>query len=186
MENSTIDQTGENKSVSLFRNALNYGLYTSIGFIIVSLLFYALDVDRTGWVNYLTFIVLIVGIYFGIKTFRDKHSGGYLSYGSCLGTGVIISVVVGVVMAVYTYLFFQYFDPSELTKILEMTSQKLADKGLTDEQIDQAMAISSKFMTPAMMAISSIFGMALWGTIFSLLISIFLKKNDDSFTGTHI
>jgi uncharacterized membrane protein len=108
-----------------------------------------------------------------------------LSYGSCLGTGVIISAVVGLVLAVYTYVFFQFFDPSELMKIIEMTEQKMADKGLTDEQIDQAMAISSKFMSPVMMAVSSLFGMALWGTIFSLILSIFLKKNDDSFTGTH-
>lgn len=185
MENSTMDPKSEKKGVSLFRNALNYGLYTSAGFIIVSLLIYALDVDRTGWINYLTFIVLIIGIYFGIKTFRDKHSGGFLSYGSCLGTGVIISVVVGVVMAVYTYFFYQYFDPSELAKIVEMTEQEMANQGMTDDQIDQAMSISSKLMSPAMMAISSVFGMAFWGTIFSLILSIFLKKNDDSFTGTY-
>jgi hypothetical protein len=186
MENSTlIDPMGDHKPVTLFRNALNYGLYTSVGFIIVYLLFYALDVDRTGWVNYLVFLVLIAGIYFGIKAYRDNYSGGILSYGSCLGTGVIISAVVGLVLAVYTYVFFQFFDPSELAKIIEMTEQKMADKGLTDEQIDQAMAISSKFMSPVMMAVSSLFGMALWGTIFSLILSIFLKKNDDSFTGTH-
>jgi hypothetical protein len=37
------------------------------------------------------------------------------------------------------------------------------------------------FMTPAFIAISSLFSMLLWGTVFSLLASIFIKKNNDSF-----
>lgn len=40
------------------------------------------------------------------------------------------------------------FDPSELTKIVDLTEQKMADQGLSDQEIEQAMAISSKFMTP--------------------------------------
>jgi len=145
------------------------------------MLFYALDVDRTGWINYLTFIILIIGIIFGTKNYRDKYCGGFLSYGRCLGSGAIISIIVGVIMAVFTYLFYQYFDPSELQKIIEAAEQNMLDKGMTDEQIDQAMAFSRKFMSPAGMSVSLIFGLAFWGTIFSLIIAIFLKKNDDSF-----
>jgi hypothetical protein len=187
MENVSIsDPTIKNKPKSLFLNSLNYGLLTSAGFILVTLLFYALDVDRTGWVNYLTFLILIVGIFVGTKAYRDKFSGGYLSYARCLGSGVIISVIVGIVLAVFTYLFYSFFDPSELVKIIEATEQNMVDKGMTDEQIDQAMAFSKKFMSPIGMSVSLIFAMTFWGTIFSLIISIFLKKNNDSFNSTFV
>jgi len=182
MENiKTIEPMEEKKQASLFRNSLNFGLYTSAGFIVISMLFYALDVDRTGWINYLTFIILIIGIIIGTKSFRDKNCGGYLSYGRSLGSGVIISLVVGVIMAVFTFLFYQYFDPSELQKIVEIAEQNMADQGLTDDQIEQAMSFSKMFMSPVGMSVSMVFGMAFWGTIFSLIIAIFLKKNDDSF-----
>ncbi|KAF0195667.1 MAG: hypothetical protein FD166_2840 [Bacteroidetes bacterium] len=182
MENITANEPlKEKKQTSMFRNSINYGLYTSAGFILVSMLFYALDIDRTGWINYLTFIILIIGIIIGTKSYKDKFCGGYLSYGRCLGSGVIISAVVGVIMAVFTYLFYQYFDPSELQKIVEIAEQNMADQGLTDEQIEQAMSFSKMFMSPVGMSVSMVFGMAFWGTIFSLIIAIFLKKNDDSF-----
>jgi hypothetical protein len=182
MENITANEPLDAKNqTSLFRNSLNYGLYTSAGFILVSMLFYAFDVDRTGWINYLTFIILIIGIVIGTRVYRDKFSGGFLSYGRCLGSGVIISVIVGIIMSIFTYLFYQYFDPSELQKIIEAAEQNMVDKGMTDEQIDQAMVFSKKFMSPLGMSVSLIFGMAFWGSVFSLIIAIFLKKNDDSF-----
>ena len=185
MENTIESVSSEPvKAKSLFQNALYFGVITGIVYILVSMLYYVLDVDRTGWVNYITFVVLIAGIFFGTKTFRDKFSGGFLSYGRCLGSGVLISLVVGVIMAVFTYLFYAYFDTGELARLIEATEQNMVDKGMTDEQIDQAMAISSKFMTPLTMSVSLIFGMVFWGTIFSLILSIFLKKENDGFDAT--
>lgn len=182
MENSeNTGQAVKEQKVSMLRHAITYGTYTSIGFILVSLLFYVLDVNRTSWVNYLTFLLLIAGIYMGAKSYRDQISGGFLSYGRSLGIGVLISLVVGVVMGIYTYLFFQFFDPAELVKIVDAAEQQMAEKGLTDEQIDQAMAISKKFMTAPVMSVSALFGMVMYGTVFSLIISIFVKKDDDSF-----
>ena len=180
IENNQNEPQG---GVTLFKNALVYGLLTGGAYILASLLFYSLDVDPGSKVQYLTFLILIAGIIMGIKQFRDKHSGGFLSYVRCLGTGVVISVVVGIIMAIYVYLFFSYFDPGQLEKMAEMAEQRLVDQGLTDEQIDQAMVMTRKFMNPVFSAIMSIFSMAFWGTIISLIVSIFLKKNDESFDG---
>ncbi len=173
------------KQTSLLQNSLYYGLLTGVAYIVVSLLYYALEVDQTGWLNYLTFIILLIGIFIGTKAYRDKHSGGFLSYGRCVGSGVMISLVVGIIMSVFTYTFYEFFDPSELTKIVDLTEQKMADQGLSDQEIEQAMAISSKFMTPLVMSLTVVFGMVFWGTIFSLIISIFIKKENDSFDATY-
>ncbi|MBK6962748.1 MAG: DUF4199 domain-containing protein [Bacteroidales bacterium] len=183
LSDNVVKQSG--KQTTLFQNSLYYGLLTGVAYIVVTLLYYALEVDRTGWLNYLTFIILIIGIFIGTKAYRDKHSGGFLSYGQSVGSGVMISLAVGVLMSVFTYLFYEFFDPSELAKIVDVAEQNMADQGLSDEEIEQAMAISSKFMTPLVMSVTVIFGMAFWGTIFSLIISLFIKKENDSFDATY-
>lgn len=182
MENVIENNPVENqRSESMLMHSLKFGLMTGGALILVSLLFYVMDIPRDSWIQYLSFLLLIGGIILGTVQFRDKHSGGFLSYGRCLGSGVLISLAVGVVMAVYIYLFFKFFDPGEIAKMIEMAEQGMVDKGMNDQQIDQAMAMSSKMMTPAIMAVLNIFSMVFWGTIFSLIISIFLKKNDESF-----
>ncbi|NTW23935.1 MAG: DUF4199 domain-containing protein [Lentimicrobium sp.] len=184
MENN-LESSNEMKSggVSLFNHALKFGLFTSGAYILVSLLFYVLDVDKSSWVQYLVFLVLIAGIVLGIIQYRDKHAGGFLSYGKCVTAGILISVVVGLVMAVYIYLFMTYFDPGQIEEMAEMAEQKLVDQGMSDEEIDQAMVIARKFMSPVFSAVSSVFSMAFGGAVISLIAAAFLKKNDDSFEG---
>lgn len=168
---------------SLLNNSLKYGLITGVAMVLLSLLFYVLDVTMTGWIQYASLVILLAGIVVGTLAYRDKCSRGYLSYGRSLGSGVLISVVVGLIMAIYSYLFFNFFDPGELLKLKQIAEEKMFEKGLTDEQVEQAMSMTKMFMTPVFIAISGLFSMALWGTVFSLLASIFIKKNDDSFDG---
>lgn len=168
---------------SLLNNSLKYGLLTGVAMVLLALLLYVLDVNMTGWIQYVSLVLLLAGIVIGTIAYRDKCSRGYLSYGRSLGSGVLISVFVGLMMAIYSYLFFNFFDPGELLKIKQIAEEKMFEQGLTDEQVDQAMSMTKMFYTPVFIAISGLFSMALWGTVFSLLASIFIKKNDDSFHG---
>jgi len=186
VENTADIQVNEpetNKKKSLLANSLQYGLYTAAAYVLFSLLLYVIDVKQTGWINYLSFLILIAGIVVGTIAFRDKFSGGFLSYGRCLASGVLISIVVGLVMALYSFLFFNYFDPGALAGMMEASEQEMMNRGMTDEQIDQALAFSGKLMSPAFLGISSFLSMALIGTIISLITSAFLKKEDNSFDG---
>ncbi|GAB1405166.1 DUF4199 domain-containing protein [Lentimicrobium sp.] len=167
--------------VSLFNNALKYGVITGVAYILLSLLLYSFDLSGNTWAGYVSFLVLIGGIVAGTITYRDKHSGGYLSYKRCLGSGVLISLVAGVLMGIYSFVFFQFFDPEMINKMLELAGQNMADKGMTEDQIDQAMNVTRKFMTPLWMTITSLLSIVFWGTIFSLIASIFIKKEDPNF-----
>jgi hypothetical protein len=177
MNDSTVEKC------SLLNNSLKYGLLTGVAMVLLSLLLYVLDVTMSGWIQYASLVILLAGLIVGTIAFRDKCSGGFLSYGRSLGSGVLISVFAGLLMAIYSYLFFSFFDPGELVKLTQIAEEKMFEKGLTDEQVEQAMSMTKMFMTPVFISISSLFSMALWGTIFSLLASIFIKKNDNSFDG---
>lgn len=142
----------ENASANpdFLKQSVIFGAITGFGLVLLSLLFYAIDLNTASWVQYVSLLVLFAGIVLGI----------------------------------YTFLFFQYFDPSQLEQIWKMAEDRMLDQGLTDEQIDQAMGFSKMFMTPIAISISGLLSMVFWGTVFSLISSIFIKKVDDSFSGT--
>ncbi len=169
------------KRDSLLINSMRYGLYTAGAYILVLLVLYAMSVGSTNWLNYITLLVIAAGIFWGTRVYRDKHNQGFLSYGRSLGSGVLISLFAGVIIAIYTYLFYTYFDTSAMAKLLEEAELKLLERGLTDEQVDQAMVMTSKMMSPGFMSLSVVFSTVLWGTLFSLIIAIFVRKEDNSF-----
>jgi len=173
-----------NPKVSVFKNALTYGLYTGIAYILVSLLFYAVDLDKNTWLNTLTYVILILGIIFATLNFRNKLNGGYITYGKAVLTGFYMSLIVGVIMAVYTWLFFSFINPDGINEMLDLAEQKFAEAGASDEMIEQQMRMSSRFMKMPLLNILTFAGLTFWGTIISLITSAFLKKQDDSFNTT--
>lgn len=185
MENTEETKTfGKSAEPSVWKNALNYGMYTGGAYILFALLLYALDVNRESLVNYLGYAIIIAGIVMGTIHYRDKINNGHITFGKALGTGVIISLIVGVIGAIYAYLLFTYIDPTLAAQMLETVEQKLYDQGLSDEMIDQQLAMTKKFMSPVALTITSILGTVIVGTIVSLVTSAILKRTDDSFNAT--
>ncbi len=185
MENTTFEtNTAAGSKPSWFNNALMYGIYTGIASIILSLLFFAFDVSKTSWINYLSTLVLIAGIVMATMHYRDKINGGLVTYGKAFLTGLIVSVVVGVISALYIYVHYGFIDVNGLDEIAAMSEQQMLDMGMSDEMIDKQMAMSSKFMEMPIMNIMALVGTVTWGVIISLITSAILKKNDDSFKAT--
>lgn len=173
----------ENKPNNFIRHTLGYGSLTGGGLILFSLLMYSFDINLQSPMMYLAFIILAAGIFFGINSFRDNYLGGFISYGKCIAVGVMISLFASILLAIYSYLFFTFFDQSSIQKILDLTEEKLVQKEMTEEQIEMAMKYTAKFMTPIWMSAINILSYTFWGTIISLIIGIFTKKTDPSFEG---
>lgn len=162
--------------------AMSYGALYGLSSIVVFLLFYFMGTDiQSKMPQYIGYILLILFIIVGIKSYRDTELGGFISYGKAFGTGVLISIFGGVITAIFTIIFFTYISPDMAQKILEAAQQNMADKGMSEDQIQTSMSYAAKFMTPFWLFLFSILGSALMGIIFSLLISIFMKKEQNPF-----
>jgi len=59
---------------------------------------------------------------------------------------------------------------------LAMTEEVMSKKGMPQEAIDKGMEFTAKIMKPGIMATFSIFGSMFFGVIYTLLVSIFVKK----------
>lgn len=182
MENSVTDDFNEpvNKP-SGGKIALTHGIYLGFILIVVSLIFYLLDLTRENWVQWVNYGVMLILAIFFIIQFRDKYRGGSLSYGGAFGHGFLLILFAGIISAIYTYVFFAFIAPGELLLIMEEAEQSLYDQGLSDQEIEMALSWTKMMMTPAAMAIWVVIGSAIAGLIISAILGIFLKKEPKAF-----
>ncbi len=166
----------EQKPVSLMKSALTYGLYLGIATILVSVIFYVLGFTFEKWVQYPTYIILLAGVILAQLNFR-KALGGEMTYGQAFGVGVMTVIFSSILGAIYTYLLYTVIDPSLQEQLRLFMEQQIIEQGrVPEEQLDATIEMMSKFQTPLIISISSIFGGAITGLIISLITSIFTKK----------
>jgi ABC-type antimicrobial peptide transport system permease subunit len=70
-------------------------------------------------------------------------------------------------------------DPSLMEQIRIMQEEALMQQGMSDDQIEMAGEMMSKFQSPLVLVISSLFTFAFIGFIISLVTSIFIKRKED-------
>jgi uncharacterized membrane protein len=177
-EQNTIDVAMEEQpKVSPMKTSMRYGLIGGLVMVVISLLLYLLNLHEITWLSTVVMLgVLGVFIYLGLVEHRDKDLGGYMKYGRGVGTGTLIAVFMGIIGAVYLYIFLSFIDQSVITDALNKTREAMVEKDMSDEDIEQALRFTGMFMTPWAMAIMSIFGYAFYGVIEALIISIVVKK----------
>ena len=109
---------------------------------------------------------------------------GQITFGQSVGAGAIICLYYALIMAVFSYILYTVIDPGLVTKQLAFVEQKMMDKGMPQAAVDAAMSFQTKIMKPAIMAPFSIVANMFMGVIFSLLVSIFVKKEGNPLIDT--
>jgi len=99
-----------------------------------------------------------------------------MNYGQGLGIGVLVSLVSSILSSVFFYFYVTYINTDYLTMIMDMQRAKMEESGMADAQIDQAMEMTEKFMTPGMMVVFAIIGTVFFGLIISLIVSAITQK----------
>jgi hypothetical protein len=170
---------------SQWKVAMTYGAMYGLASSIVYLIFYfaGADIDNKApqWIGYL---ILIATLYIGITNYRNNDQGGYISYSRSLGTGVLIGLFGGIITGFFTVIMFTVIDPGLAQKIVEKAQEDMIEKGnMSEEQITMAISWTQKFMNPIVLFLFSILGSVFMSFIFSLVISIFTKKEQTPFQG---
>jgi FtsH-binding integral membrane protein len=174
------------EKVNPWKSNLTNGLILGLVGIVYSLLMYFLNLSLNKSQSYIFMIIQIVVLYFLLKSYRDNFKHGQITFGQSLGAGVIINIYYAVIMAIFTYILYTVIDPGLIAKQLAMAEEGMVKKGLPQATIDTGMAFTAKFMKPGVMAITSTLFLVLWGTIISLLVSIFVKKEGNPLIDTPV
>ena len=168
----------EKKNTSILYNGLVWGLIIGFAGIIYSVILYMLDQNLNQNMSYLGILITIIVLILGVRSFRDNVRGGILPFGPAFQFGFVVILVSTVIGIIYAYLLWTVIDPDILGKMKDMQMEKMLEQGIPEEALDQAMAISGKFMTPLMMSIIGLFTGVLMGTIVALIIAAIFKKNE--------
>ena len=107
--------------------------------------------------------------------------GGYSTFAQSFTIGLWISLFLSVIMGIYAFVFFKYINPGAIEEAMAIAEQSMMDQGMTDLQIEQGMAIAQKFSSVGYYTIMAIVANFFLGIVFSLITSIFVKKEGAGF-----
>jgi MFS family permease len=164
--------------------AIRYGAIWGGVSILTSLVGYMTNTDGslpdTGpikWVYSLIGIAIAVwAIATAIRADRDQQLGGYIGLGRCIGIGALTGVIAGAIGAIFTLLYMTVINPGFKNQLEEMMVAQWEEQGMSEEQIEMALSMSSAFTSPAMLAIWQTLGGALLGLLIGLAAGLVMKR----------
>ncbi len=126
---------------------LKYGSYgLATGFIIFTLhLVFGinnLDYTTNEILGYVSIVVSLSFIFFGIKHYRDHVNDGLITIGKAVAIGVLISVLVALGIAIADFIYTKFIDPSFFSNYEQM----LKEQGREEEIIEMTSTTAALFM----------------------------------------
>ena len=160
--------------------ALNFGAYYGLSAFAVFILMQATGSNPFGFLLiFLSGLLMIVWLSMVIKTLRDKHLGGFISYKDAFLTSLLTlllaSALYGILLyidgiVIYPNLLDEYkiFMQSQTEQLTTMKAfESLAEQ--MEEEIDKT--------TLSQFAMSEFTSKSFWGTILCLILSAIFKRN---------
>lgn len=173
----------ENKK-SMWSYALTYGVILGLVSVVVSILFYfisPMDPEKmdggSSWMQtVISLAITIAVLIWGTRNYRDEALDGFISYGKSLGFMLAIALPYIFIMAIYMYFYFAYLVPDLMQGVMDAQADKLAEKGMSDEDIQASMKVMSVMGNPVVTTLMSMLGSFFTVLICGLISSIFTKK----------
>ncbi|MCX7987128.1 MAG: DUF4199 domain-containing protein [Bacteroidales bacterium] len=166
---------------SMYSQVANYGLITGLILVAYTLLLYITGQLMNKGLGYISLVILAACLYIFTKQYRDKINGGTLTYGQGFSVGVLTGIFAGILSAFFSLILYMYIDPSLVDKQLSIAEQDMLSRGMSEEQVEMAINMTKKWMTPGMMFLSGILSMAFLSALISLITAAILKKNPSPF-----
>ncbi|MCD6090116.1 MAG: DUF4199 domain-containing protein [Bacteroidales bacterium] len=167
----------ENK-VSIWKNSVNYGLIGGILMIALSVILWLTGMMENKFLGYISYLILAFAMYLGAVNWRDKSNDGWMTYGEAFKTGFFVTLIAALLGLIYSYVFFNFIDPDFIGTIMSKAEEAMleANPSISDEDLDRALEMTSKFSSPTMLTVFGFIGTVIFGTLLSLIVAIFAKK----------
>jgi Flp pilus assembly pilin Flp len=150
-----------NHNASPFTPALKYGVIRGLIAVAIVLVMYlsgmlesSLDGSNTmlGTITWLVGLGLTVLFVVLAINEHKANRGGNISIGQAIGVGILTTLVYGVIVAIWTYVFYNFIFTGYEEVMLDMITAQYEEAGMSDEEIETAMGFAGAFTSPAVMA----------------------------------
>jgi hypothetical protein len=142
--------------------------------IVLTYLWQFLDVNPTSPIVYLGFIFFIAFLLLAQKEYKDQL-GGFITFGEAFLSGFLFSVFSGILSAIFLFIYYSYLSPQAYQLILDAQRAGMEAKGLSSDQVDQAMEITTKY-GKILTFVGGIIVTPIFGAIVALVGAAIFKK----------
>jgi hypothetical protein len=180
------------KKPSILQFTMTYGAILGGLSIVSSLLMYIVgymptaSVKRIILLGLLGFAIMIIFISAGMKNYRDKVLGGSITFFQALYVGLLILIFATILSGFYKLIFNLYIDPEYANKAIEAFKGSyynwMTQMGAPEAKIEEAMDMLEKQQSgggPLSDFFSNIYVTVVFGTVLSLIVAAFTKKNQN-------
>ncbi len=123
-------------------------------------------------------IISIVGIALAVRAKRaELPASEKFSYGSAFVTALLTGIIAGLLGAVFYLLYVQLINPELMAVQMQMQSDKLAAKGLSSQQIEQANKIAGFFLKPVIQFLFAAVFSCIFAAITALIVAAFFRRD---------
>jgi uncharacterized membrane protein YciS (DUF1049 family) len=150
----------------------------SLILVVISLIGGFAHLQFESWFKWISTIVQVIAIIIFCIQYGKQQTDG-VTFGKVFGYGFKVALIVSIIIAVYALISILVIFPEFTDQAIQQARAGLEAKGnLSEDQIDQGMAITKKFLQPVPIAIFAFLGSLFFGTIAALLGGAFAKKSE--------
>lgn len=122
-------------------------------------------------------LIPIVGIGWGIRTWREGFGQGYMTFGQGLKHGVLIVLWWGLASATFSVLYSTQINPGQMEQVMERQKALIESRNLPAEMTALFEKMMHFLMQPSVQFVFGVVGSCIWGTIIALVCAAILKRD---------
>ncbi|MEO8591129.1 MAG: DUF4199 domain-containing protein [Flavobacteriales bacterium] len=170
------------------RIVLTYGLIA--GIIVCAMMWLTLsggdhDFDSGMWVGYTTMVIALATIFFAVKTHRDKHLGGSITFGKAFVMGLCITLIASTMYVASWLVLSATSDQDYMQQYYEHTKAELESSTRTPAQVEAELQDMRDFQelykNPVVKVGFTYLEILPMGLFISLLCAALLKRSAPAF-----
>ena len=142
--------------------------------------------DKENWeaqeiLGYITIVISLLFVYFGIRHWRDNYNNGNLTFGQGLKLGTLITLFPAVAFGLFSWIEMSVLDPEFSNKYYSHYSQKLK-ASTPPEKLQKALqkleSEKEMFANPLLQFFFMFLTVFLIGIVITVISSLILHRNE--------
>lgn len=97
-----------------------------------------LNMDNGELVGYSTMVIALSLVFFGIKSYRDNHLNGVITFGKGTKVGILITLVASIMYALSWEVLYSRMGEEFMQKMTERHFEKMKAEGATEAELAKA------------------------------------------------
>ena len=141
-----------------------------------------LKFDNGQLLGYTTMVIALSLIFFAVKSYRDQHLKGVITFGQAFKVGILVSLVASIIYALIWEISYNTMKGDFMGKMNEHSMMKMKERGASEKEIADAKADMDEFAelykNPLVRFPITVLEIAPVGLIVSLLCAALLRRKE--------